>query len=448
MKRTGVSLGVAALLTLFFLSSCIDTDNTLGSAMVAENQDISLHSVTLDLPVTLRMADSLQTSVSNSVTIGAIRTERFGLFHSDAAVSLTASTDSIIWGKNPSVRSLTLSMAIDTTIVVDASQLYIPQNFHVYQLNLELDSTMVYNNSLKPADHKPEMLSDGGAVYTGEDTYVVNLKKEFGEQLFKIPMATLDSAELFMKACYGLYLQCDDPVEGLEGGRLTSFDLSSSFIYLTYDYDDDEGARRTKTATFQLGEKYSVNISTAGSRILEKADPAKALYMEGLCGIKPHIDARELRNTVAEWAATAGIPLESMLIAKATLTFPVEYNGDHNQYDYYSGNLFPCKRVRGTQTVNYTPLDEINNTALENGTLDRSLLQYKSNISLYLQDLIGRDDLTADDDLWMMPTISYYNSYTSVTYYFADYYYYAQNILNGTAAKRHPVLQLTYAVLK
>ncbi len=448
MKRTGVSLGVAALLTLFFLTSCIDTDNTLGSAMVPENQDISLHVATLDLPVTLRMADSLQTSVSNSATVGAIRTERFGLFHSDAAVSLTAAVDSIIWGKNPSVRSLILSLAVDTTLVVDASQLSIPQNFYVYQLNVELDSTMIYNNSLKPTDHKAELLSDGGTVFTGDDAYIVDIKKEFGEKLFRIPMATLDSAELFMKACYGLYIACDDPLEGMEGGRLTCFDLSASYLYLVYDYDDDEGARRSNTATFNLGSYYSVNVSSAGSRSLEHADPAKALYMEGLCGIKPHIDAQQLRSTVTAWAASAGVPLENILIAKATLTFPVEYNGDRNQYDYYSTNLFPCKRVRGTSSVNYTPLDEINNTGMEDGMLNRSLLQYTSNISIYLQDLIRRTDITADDDLWMMPTLSFYNSYTSTTYYYADYYYYAQNTLNGTAAERHPVLNLTYAVLK
>ena len=448
MKRTGVSLGVAALLTLFFLASCIDTDKTLGSAMVADNQDVSLHTVTLDLPVTLKMADSLQTSVSNSVTLGAIRTDRYGLFHSDAAFSLTAAADSIIWGKNPSVRALSLSLTVDTTIVIDASQLHIPQNFYVYQLNRELDSTMVYNNSLTPADHKPELLSEAGSVYTGDASYIVSLKKEFGEQLFKIPMSTLDSAELFMKACYGLYLQCDDPLEGTEGGRLTCFDLSSSYLYLTYDYDDEDGHRRTSTANFNLGQYYSVNISSSGSRDLEHADPAQALYMEGLCGIKPHIDAQQLRKTVADWAASTGIPLDNLLVAKATVTFPVEYNGDRNQYDYYSDNLFPCQRKRGTSKVSYTPIEEINNDDFEDGTLDRSLLQYTSNISLYLQDLVGRTDITPDDDLWMMPTVTYYDTYSGVTYYFADYYYYAQDILNGTAADRHPVLKLTYAVLK
>ena len=450
MKRTGISLGCAVLLTLFFLVSCIDTDYTLGSRMVPDNQDISLHTATLDLPVDLRMADSLQTTVTSSVTLGAIRTNRFGLFHSDAAFSVTPANDSITWGRNPAVRSITLSMTADTALIVNASQRYIPQNFYVHQLNLELDSTMTYNNSL-PADcYRPELLAEGGCIYMGEGLYEVTITKAIGERLFQIPMSVLDSADLFMKQFYGFYLRCDDPEEGTEGGRLTCFDLSSSFLYLTYDYDDDEGIRRTKTVTFNLGEYYCLNRSSAGSRDLEEADTRQTLYMEGLCGIKPHIDARKVRSLVAAWAAENQIPLNNLLIAKATVSFPFEYNGDRTQFDYYSTTMFPSRRVRGETQVIYTPLDEINNTSMEDGTIDRSLLQYTSNISIYLQDLIQRDvsSINADDDLWMMPIVSYYNSYTSTTYYYSDYYYYTQNVLNGTAADRHPVLKLTYSILK
>ena len=450
MKHTGITVGLALLLTLFFLASCIETNRTLGSALVPTNQDISIHTATLDIPVTLRMADSLQTAVTSSMSVGAIRSDVFGLFHADGACSLTAATDSIIWGKNPEVRTLYLSLVRDTTLVVNAGQLYIPQNIYVHQLSIELDSTMVYNNSLGPDVYNPEPISVGGCIYTGGDTYEIQLQKSFGERLFQIPMATLDSAELFMKAFYGLYLRCDDPDEGLESGRLNIFDLSSSYIYLNYAYDDDDGNRRAKTVALKLGEYYSVTACSAGSRPLEQTDPRDILYVEGLCGIKPHIDAKALRDVVTTWAAAQDIPIDNMLVAKATLSFPFEYNGDRTQYDFYAGNLFPCKRVRGTKKVTFSPLDEINDTALENGGMNRSKLTYTSNISIYLQDLLRKDraSLTADDDLWMMPTLSYYDSYTSSTYYYADYYYYTQSILNGTADVRHPVLNLTYTILK
>jgi len=450
MRHSGVILSLAALLTAFCLASCITTDRTLGARLVPTNQDITLHTATLDLPVSLKMADSLQTAVSQSITVGAIRTKTFGLLHCDAAMSVTAASDSIIWGGNPTVRSLTLNLVVDTNLVVNPSQLYIPQNFYIHQLNVELDSTMVYNNSLSEKDYNPEILSEGGFVYTGGDSYTVKLKEKIAQRLFEIPMATLDSAELFMKAFYGFYLRCDDPDEDLPGGRLNIFDLSSSYLNFTYDYDDDEGNRRAGTTSFLIGEYYNVNICSAGSREYEKADPADGLYMDGLCGIKPYIEAAQIKRVVEQWAAAEGIPAEKLLIAKATLSFPFEYLGDRDQFDYYPLNLFPCKRTLLGGKMRYTPLSEIEDGALETGEIDRSHLCYTSNVSLYLQKILRTDEsaLTASDNLWMMPTLATYNSNTGETFYYADYFYYAQGYLNGTADLRHPEIHLTYTVLK
>lgn len=449
MKDKGISYVVALCLAFFGLASCITTDPTLGTGIVPSNQDISLHTVTLDLPVGMKMADSLQSSISKSATVGAIRSATFGLLHSDAAMSITAGTDSIVWGLNPSVRSISLSFSLDSALVLNASQRHIPQNFYIHQLKVPLDSTTIYNNSLSTDDYDPFLLTEGGLVYSGSESYTVSLKKEFGERFFSYPMATLDSAELFMKEFYGLYVRCDDPEEGMNGGRLNIFDLSSSRITLEFEYDDEEGNRKSSSAYFNLGDHYTVNVYTAGSRELEKADPADGLYMEGLCGIKPHIDARQLRKTVADWVASEGFPLEDLLIAKATFVFPFEYHGDRTEFDNFSSSLFPCRRKEANNQLIYSPIEEIQDGDLEVGKIDRSHLWYRSNLSFYLQDLIKEDpaSITAKDDLWMMPIVSYTDSYGS-TYYYADQYYYTQNILNGTAAERHPVIQLTYAVLK
>ena len=452
MRHKGVTLLLTLLAALSGLTACITTDPTLGSALVSDDQDITIHTASFDLPVDMKMADSLQTTVSQRITVGAIRTGRFGLFHSDAAAALTAGTDSIVWGRNPSVRNLTLTLTLDTTMVIDRSQLYVPQNLYVHRLKVELDSTRIYNNSLSEDDYDHTLLSEGGLVYTGGDTYVINLKKELGEELFRYSTATLDSAELFMKLCRGLYFRCDDPVEGQEGGRLNTFDLSNSYLSLSYEYDDDEGVHKATSAYFNLGNTYCVNISTSSAGMLEKADPAQALYLEGLCGIKPHVDARKLRESVASWAASRQIPLENLVIAKATLSLPFEYDGRYDQYANYPATIYPCTRERSSTSarVSYAPLEEIQDENMESGAIDRSLLQYKSNISIYLQDLIRKQagEITDEDDLWLMPTLSYYDSNSSTTYYYADYFYYTQGVFNGTDAARHPVVHLTYTVLK
>ena len=95
MKKTGVSFGLAALLAMSCLVSCITKDYTLGSGLVPAIQDISVRTTTFDLPVGLKMADSLQTSISQKGTVGAIRTDRYGLYRSDAAMAVTAAYDSI-----------------------------------------------------------------------------------------------------------------------------------------------------------------------------------------------------------------------------------------------------------------------------------------------------------------------------------------------------------------
>lgn len=450
MKKTGVSFGLAALLAMSCLVSCITKDYTLGSGLVPAIQDISVRTATFDLPVGLKMADSLQTSISQKGTVGAIRTDRYGLYRSDAAMAVTAAYDSISWGKNPSVTSVKLVLTRDTTLVVDPGERYIPQNLYVHRLKVVLDSTTIFNNSLTENDYDHEVLSLGGLVYTGDDTYSVELDKKLGEELLKIPTATLDSAELFMKAFKGLYIRCDEPLEDCEGGRLTTFDLSASYINFTYQYDDDNGNRRSKSENFLVGEEYAVNICTAGSRPLEEPLAADALYMEGNCGIKPHISAKELRGVLERFATENQLELERVLIAKAVLKFPFEYTGDYKQFDYYATNLYPCKRTKNASGSRiYTTLDEIEEEDLESGYIDRSNLCYTVNVSMYLQNLINRkaSDITTNDDLWIMPTITLYSSTTGVTFYYPDYYYYSQSRLNGTSDARHPVLQLTYSVL-
>lgn len=448
MKRV-VSGMVAALLSLFFLSACIEKNDLLGSALVPTNQDISIKTATFDLPVDLRMADSLQCAVSQSITVGSLRTDSFGRFRSEAAMTVTASTDTVEWGLNPSVRHIYISFVRDTTLFVDDSQEYIPQNLHLYYLNTKLDSTYRYNNSLSFADCDPTPIADP-VPYTGESAYSVDLDPSFGERFFRIPIASIYDDDLMMEAFHGLYMTCDDPEDPLEGGRLNAFDLSSSVLYLEYDYDDGLGNRKSKTASFQLGEYYSLNVCSSEAGKLVTDDPASAIYMEGLCGIKPHIPAAQLRSMIAEWAAANEIPLDRLIVAKATVEFPFEFSGDPDQFDAWPDNIFPCKRVYTNGILSYGPIQEISDDSLELGLLDRSFLTFESNVSIYLQGLLRKSPgaLTAEDDLWMMSTVSMINSYTSETSYFSDYFYYQQCILNGTDAERHPILNLTYTVLQ
>ena len=451
MKHTGVFFGLAALLAACWLTSCIPTDNTLGSSLVPSNQDITIKTETLDLPLQpMQASGDLQSRISSGLDIGSIGTE----FCSEGLVSVTPAIDSIVWGKDPAVQRVYLSMVLDTALVMRDDQKAIPQNIYVHRLNFELDSTCRNGTAerFKTAYYDAEPISTGGCIYTGDDAWSIELKKEIGEELLRFPMATLDSAELFMKQFYGLCMRTDHPDDAevsRDGeGRLNLFDLSSSYLILNWNYTDDDGNRKTSSAYFSLGAKHAMNLYRTLRTTTATSDQ---IVVQGLTGSKPIVSGLHLKHAVEGWAIRSGIPPENLVIAKAIVEFPFEYTGTSSQFDHYALNLFPCQRLLDDDGVPYyAPIEEINDTALEDGSINRSLLCYKSNISLYLQDLLSMDDdeIDEEDDLWFMPTYSYYNSTTGVTYYYADNFYYSQTILNGTGSLRHPVLKLTYSVLK
>ena len=450
MKNTGASLGLTALLTLFCLVSCITTDPSLGSALVPSSQDITIQTTTLDLPLEdVRTIDDLQSRILSSATVGSFGME----LSSEGLMSVSAATDSVAWGRDPSVRRIYLSLVRDTTLVLQDNQRYIPQNLYVHRLNFELDTT--HRNALserfKTAYYDAEPINVGGCIYTGADAWSVDLKKEIGEELLRIPMETRDSAALFMKQFYGFCLRTDAPDDAQasrEGeGRLNVFNLSSSYLILSWDYTDEDGFRKSSTAYFQLGQHHALNLYRS---LKPETGTDDAILVQGLTGAKPHVSGLQLKQAIEAWAEREDILMENLALAKATVEFPFEYNGDRNQFDNYAAFLYPCQRTLVDGIPFYAPISEINNTTLENGSLDRSLLYYKSNISLYLQRLLRKDadKVTEEDDLWFMPTFSRHNSNTDVTYYYADNRYYSLTRLNGTGALRHPVLRLTYTVLK
>lgn len=440
---------VSAVALVF--TSCINTDKTLGSAYIPSSQDIYLHTAEIDLPVESRVADNMQSTITGSVIIGSITTETFGTFRSGAAVSFTPATDSIDWGGDPEFISMEVEAYVSSTQTLKDNQKYIPQNVYAYQLNFELDSSHIFANSVTEKDYDHTPILKNNSIYMGGDSIRMVFTREFGEKLFKIDMATLDSTELFMKKFYGLYIKTDDVEEGLTGGRLNMIDLSTALVQISYRSTNSAGARRDTFASFNLGDVYCTNINEVGSRKLQSSEPKEHIYYEGMAGIKPYIGGEALKKAIDNWAASNSINLNNILISKAVFDFPFEYDGNYKSLEIYPENLFPCVRRKSGNLMLFSPIDEINSDKDYNfGTINRSLMTYRPDAALFIQDLIKKDyaDLGTDYDMWMMPTIQYTDSYNNSVYYYADYQYYRTGVLNGSSAERHPVLRLTYTVLR
>jgi len=77
MTKNKVIAGLLAIAALFAVSSCIDVDPTLGSKYVPSNQDLSMAIKEFDLPVEMRMCDSLQSSLSGTNPMISVTTTLF-----------------------------------------------------------------------------------------------------------------------------------------------------------------------------------------------------------------------------------------------------------------------------------------------------------------------------------------------------------------------------------
>lgn len=441
---------LSAAATLFFAASCITTDKTLGTIYIPGAHDIQVLMAEFDIPVQMKMADSLQSAVTSGMTIGSITSDKFGTFTMASATEISPSTDSIVWGEDPVFVDMQLELYVSGKQYLKDDQEFITQNIRAYQLNFELDSTTIYSNSISRDKCKPDCINVGTCVYMGGDTISMHLSREFGEQLFKLDRTTMDSLELFTKKFYGIYLETDPLDEGLTGGRLNEITTTSSNLMLTFNSKTYNGQRRDTTVYFTLGERYCVNSMTSQSGNLAQLGTEQEIYFEGLSGVKPFISAKSLKEMLANWAADNGYDQNDVLVIKAALEFPCEYSGNYMEYEHYPTNLYPCQRKEINYTVQYSPINEAYESNLSQGSFNRSLFQYRPDAPLYFQNLLKKNasDLTSEDDLWIMSTLEYTSSTTSTTYYLTDYNYYSQARLNGTKAERHPKLILTYTILK
>ncbi|MDD2293753.1 MAG: hypothetical protein PHD07_06060 [Bacteroidales bacterium] len=444
--------GIVVLLfvSLISFSSCITTDKTLASIYIPTNQDITIKSAEIDIPVELKISDSMQTATSAVLMMGAIASKEFGTVTIGSAATVTPSADSIEWGGDPVFIDMSMQVAVYSKQTMSSEQDYITQNVYAYPLTIELDSTDVYNNSIRESDYDHKPISLRNTLYMGGDSLNMHFTKEFGERFFAATREELDSNELFMKRFYGIYFKTDVPETGLIGGRIINLDLSTASIILSFTSTNYAGVRRDTSVSFTIGDYYYVNTVAVNSQKLETDDAKDAIYIEGLSGIKPVINAKKLKSAIEHWSNSAGVDLNNILIAKATMEFPYEYSGYYKDLDNYPKNLFPCLRTVDTTYTYYSPISEIYDSNFNNGAINRSQSYYRPDMGIYLQSLINKEtsEVSSRDDLWMIPTLTYTSSTTNETYYFADYSTYYIAVLNGTKAARHPKLKITYTELK
>lgn len=492
------------LLSVFVFPSCIDTNYTLGDALVPTSNNLYVETASIDLKIGMKSSADIQSS-SYYYAVGSVVSEQFGLTTVDLAATVTPSDTGIKFGTDPRLVDAYIFLELDNTDTFTTGQDNITQNLYVYPMARAMDSTMVTCSSVSSDDyiHKPI----GKALLTSRDTVIVPLEKDWALKLMSATKAELDSMPLFIKNHYGVYLTTDDPIEGTIGGRLNNFKTAN--VILMVNSVNKQNLRRDTTITFNIGSIYngvSTQVFNHSSKALE-VDPdndEEVLYYEGLAGIKPFIDARILRSSIEEWAAGNDVDLSKILITRATFELPFEFPDDYRTVDnYYPQGLYPAVYSKdSTDNIKrYTLLGSIYDDTYNKGDINRSLLCYRPDVTYYIHSIITKDEIIDEDNIWLIAPFEYveksssstsdsyynpymynsyynpysyyggygyygYNSYnnyynnmyyyqslynmastTSTTYYYVDYMNYAIGQINGNGAKRHPKLNLTYVVL-
>lgn len=449
MKKATSSLIIAALAILSLAAvSCIETDLTLGSDLLPDDQLMNTKQMTFELPVSLKVADSIATTSSTSIVFGAFNTEKFGLSEFSSATPFAPISDSstIRVGTNRRFGKFELKLQLRRTEGLDSRSSNIIQNVNVYRLIKNFDSTTVYNNSITQEFYDSKPVSINSPVFTGGDTLTIQLSEEFAMRILDTLYAKpdiVDTTSNFNKIFPGLYFTVDAPMAGVNEGRINNFKVQS---YARLSYTADFGDRKDvdTTVLFQTGVTeakgkylFVLNQSKFSSRHLETGNADEKIFVEGNAGIKPVISSSYLKNTIEEWAQSEGIDIRKLILVRANLKMPFEFPDDIDKVDdLYPTTLSPSVRIHTEEDnmVLYSTITDVNVSDEDPGNINRSTGCYSPDITHYLQRMLkkGKDELSADDDIWLMPTTKNQDSndsdsstpdYNMYNYYNPYYYY-------------------------
>ncbi|MBO8473343.1 MAG: hypothetical protein IAB81_06895 [Bacteroidetes bacterium] len=512
----------AIVVLLFSAVSCIEMDPGTGYDLIPEDQLLKTRQKTIDLPVSLKMADSIATTSGTSIVFGSINSERTGTSKYGCATTLVPIPDSSVIdvGSNRRIKEFYLALELRRTECMDESSKHILQNVYVYRMLKDFDSTTVYNCSMTDDYYdRSNPISLPGITYNGGDTLNILLSHEYAAEILDIladDPAIVDTLSDFNKILHGIYIETGEPLAGINEGRVNNFKIQS---YGRIRYTADFGERKdidtsvlfgTGITSNSVSTYFALNTSSLGSKGFETESATESILVEGNSGIKPVISSTDITEAVKGIASEEGVTTDRIMISRASIIMPYEFPADYTELDeLYPSILSPSIKLHTEDgRVLYTCISDVNISDEDPGNINRSLGQYSPDITHYLQRLLKKetDELSEDDDIWLIPTTDeadsndedtsddsessyYYNYYNPYYYYdpygygygygyggYYDYYgynpygYYGNSyygtsdesssetitldnvsyfsaVLNGTEAERRPRLVITYIIL-
>lgn len=451
MANKNSILFVLTLLLTLTLSSCIQSERNVGTGFLPDEQILKVKQAVLYPQFVNNKPDSIQAISYNALIFGNLTNEDYGTTRMGTVAQIIPSADTLDLGQDPQLINAYLQLKIDSTVFLNPSQEGIAQNVYLLRLNSKLDSIHLYNNSITLEDFDPTPISTGAPVLFGKDSIKIYLKEEFARELMALTPEESDSAALFVERIPGMGIITDAP-DGTPGGRLNYLPVGGSTIVLNYTMNHEEmGVKDTDTtAYFYFGYNYCLNFfeSTSGDRLGDKT-PGETLYFESLGGVKPYCSAQSIKTLLNEWIETLDVdPTTTIALSRASLDFHYEVPENYDEFDYFPGSLTASyHECRADSTQYFYPLPEVQYN-VNIGSRNPSLRKYACDITSYLQDMIDKpeEELTGNDDLWLMPLLISEDSYAN-TYYTCNPTIYRYIKLNGSTSNNPPTLNIAYTLV-
>ncbi|MFA5849272.1 MAG: DUF4270 family protein [Bacteroidales bacterium] len=449
-KRTSFQSAAALLLFSLITVSCITTDKSLGDNLIPDNYNVNIKIAEVNVPVQMKMSDSLQTIFPGYLLVGAYKDLDLGTTISGAAFQIIPNITDNDFGDNPVPSYIRISMAVTQTLVLNTEEKNVPQNIYLYTLKKDLDSTTAFNNSIKLSDVNPVPINTGGTVFMGGDSIVMNLSLDFAKSLLTATQDERDSSDIFVKRFKGLFMATEPLPGAIQGGRFNIINPSDVYLELKYRHvEAAESIDKDSLLYYYIStSRPYVNSISHSTKNKESVNPTGKIFMEGLAGIKPYIDFAEIKGLFSTWATSQNISLSQVIIAKAELRLPYEFPASYLTMGQFPSQIYLSTREQAATTYKlplYEPVSDIR--VQSTGMNNRSLMYYSLDISGYLQKVFKGTLTGTSLQTWISPIAQETNSYTGDVSYYIDNLVYSKATLNGSNATRKPQIILTYAVM-
>lgn len=450
------SLIFAPVAALMCCLSCVDTDPTIGSGLVPQENQYT--SFLLDIPITAigsATADGLSGFSKKRISIGAIEDDEYGLSTRSCALTMVPLTDTLDFGNVQEIKSFLFHATHDTVSVSSAENMHIFQEVEVYELT---EGTRDLHNSNQDVAHSSVNIAKNRPIIDGSKDLDFYFTDEFAASFVEKMNKTYLSKSFddYLSKFPGIYLKTSAP-RGNKG-RFNSFDVqlryTSSSAVLNGDYasltinsiwDEKEGAKDSTfffcygiqeftnlDSLFVYGTQgampqYAYNITGHQTAALA-GDATTEVKFEGGAGLKPIIKAKELRDAVkaqmlpklAEIGLTED-DLENITINKAALILPYAKPADWAELDYYPVRMSPTTKITtegedGKTNTVFMNLTDYSSTSENQGDINLSLCCYEPDITYHLQEILTLEDEkfdTGNYDIWLMSMASETTTTTS-----------------------------------